>query len=91
MGPGCLEFIAIRRVYMGLWGQGSRGRGISAIGGWQWGMGPCPRLHGGRLFAGTTEGGMGSRRPSSRGQALDARTTRGRATRFLGSASLRSE
>ena len=36
MGPGCLEFIAIRRVYMGLWGQGSRGRGISAIGGWQW-------------------------------------------------------
>ena len=61
MGGGWLEFIAIRRVYMGLCGQGSRGRGISAIGGWQWGMGSRPRFHGGRLFAGTMEGGMGPR------------------------------
>ena len=50
-----------------------------------WGWVPGPRLHEGRLFAGTTEGGMGPRPP------YDARTTRGRATRFLGSASLHSE
>ena len=49
------------------------------------------RLHVGRLCAGKTEGGMGPRPPSSRGQDLDARTTRGRVTRFLDSASLRSE
>ena len=85
MGGGWLEFIAIRRVYMGLCGQGSRGRGISAIGGWQWGGVPVPVFTGGRLFAGTTERGMGPRPPSSRGQDLDARTTRGRAARFLGS------
>ena len=44
---------------------------------------PAPRLHGGRIFAGITEGGMGPRPPSSRGQDLDARTRRGRAARFL--------
>ena len=43
---------------------------------------PSP-FHGGRLFAGIMGGGMGSRPPSSRGQDLDARTTRGRAARFL--------
>ena len=53
-------------------------------------MGSRLRFHEGRLFAGTTEGGMGPRPPSSRGQDLDARTRRGRAARFLGSASLHS-
>ena len=79
MGGGWLEFIAIRRLYMGLCGQGSRGRGISAIGGWQWRRGSRAVFTGGRLFAGTTERGMGPRPPSSRGQDLDARTTRRRA------------
>ena len=54
-----------------------------------WGEGggeiPAPVFTGDRLYTGTTEGGMGPRPPSSRGQDLDARTTRGRATRFLDS------
>ena len=47
------------------------------------GFTPIPRLHEGRLFAGITdrEGWV----------PVCARTTRGRAARFLGSASLRSE
>ena len=80
MGPGWLEFIAIRRVYMGLCGQGSRGRGISAIGGWQWGGVPVPvftgagssREQGGRdgspppVFT-----GAGSRREANEGKGCE--------------------
>ena len=62
MGPGWLEFIAIRRVYMGLWKEGIRGRGISAIGGWQWRRGSRPRLHGGRI---STRGQRGEGRRDS--------------------------
>ena len=65
--------------------------GAGRVTSWGEGGGMDSRLRGGRLFAGKTEGGMGPRPPSSRGQDLDARTTRGRATRFLDSASLRSE
>ena len=65
MGGGWLEFIAIRRVYMGLWEEGSRGRGISAIGGWQWGRGFCPRVYGGPAIRGNNGGRDGS--PHARG------------------------
>ena len=74
MGGGWSRFMVIWKVYMGLCGQGSRGRGISAIGGWQWGRGSRAVFTGGRLFAGTTERGMGPRprchggRISTRGQ-----------------------
>ena len=47
---------------MDLWEEGSRGRGISAIEGWQCGEGEGfrPRLHEGRLYVGTMEGGGGT-------------------------------
>ena len=40
---------------------------------WVVGMGSRPRFHGGRLFAGTTEGGMGPRiREDNEGKGRDS-------------------
>ena len=62
-GPGMFGIYSYSEGIHGFVGGGYQGRGISAIGGWQWGRGrgSRPRLHEGRLFAGITEGGRGPR------------------------------
>ena len=93
VGPGWLEFIAIWRVCMDLWEEGSREGGFRQLEDGSGGGGgvPAPVFMGVRLFVGTTEGGMGCRPPSSRGRISTRGRRWGRATRFLDSAALCSE